>query len=64
MGLTTEQVRQMAGVVRLDIPEPDINDVTIRLAALLGCMEEIDRELGPRLETVDPVPPVFPHEDF
>ena len=63
-GLTTEQVRQMARVVRLDIPEPDINDVTVRLAALLSCMEEIDRELGPRLETVDPVPPVFPHEDF
>ncbi len=54
----------VAQAVSLYIPEPDINDVVNRLSALLSAIEEIDQELGPQLETLDPVPPVFPREDF
>ena len=64
MKLTKEQVQQMAQAVSLYIPEPDINDVVNRLSALLSAMEEFDQEMGTQLETLDPVPPVFPREDF
>lgn len=64
MMLTKEQVLEMAKAVRLEIPDDEINAVAIRLSGFLTAMEEIEKELGDELTKVDPIPPVYPHEDF
>jgi Asp-tRNA(Asn)/Glu-tRNA(Gln) amidotransferase C subunit len=64
MDLTKEQVRELAKAVSLEIPEADLNNVTLRLSSLLTAMESIERELGPEMDKTEPVPPVYPHEEF
>lgn len=64
MELTAEQVRALAQTVNLDIPEADFNNVMLRLSALLAEMDKIESELGPEMDNTEPVPPVYPHEDF
>lgn len=63
MELTREQVRTMAHAIGLEIPEPDLNNVALRLSAALTAMAEIERELGAEMDKVEPVPPVFPAEE-
>lgn len=63
MNVTKEQVRQMARAINLEIPEAEVHNVSLRLSSLLTAMEAIERELGPQMDLVDPVPPVFPIED-
>jgi hypothetical protein len=64
MTLTREQVMVLAAAVNLDIPDQDLDNVTIRVAALLSAMENIEAELGQEMDAVEPLPPVFPREDF
>ena len=64
MELTTEQLRAMAGAIGLDIPEADRENVRLRLSTLLSEMEIIERELGREMDRTEPVPPVYPHEEF
>ena len=64
MELTTEQLRAMAGAIGLDIPEADRENVRLRLSTLLSEMEIIERELGRTMDRTEPVPPVYPHEEF
>jgi hypothetical protein len=59
MKLTREQVKTLAATVDLRIPDHDLDDVTIRVSALLSAMEEIEKELGEEMNAVEPVPPVF-----
>jgi len=61
--LTREQVRAMADAIRLEIPEADLNNVVLRLSAALTAMEGIERELGPEMDKVEPVPPVYPNDE-
>jgi Asp-tRNA(Asn)/Glu-tRNA(Gln) amidotransferase C subunit len=62
--LTREQTLALALIARLDIPEEDLDNVTLRLSALLDSMDEIEAELGAEMDAVEPLPPVFPREDF
>jgi len=64
MKLTRDQVKVLAAAVNLEIPEPDLDNVTIRVSALLSAMENIEAELGEAMNSVEPLPPVFPREDF
>jgi hypothetical protein len=64
MKLTPEQVRVLAAAVGLEIPEEDLDNVTIRIGSLLAEMESIEAELGEAMNRVEPLPPVFPREDF
>jgi hypothetical protein len=64
MELTIEQLRAMAGAIGLDIPEADRENVRLRLSTLLSEMEAIERELGREMDRTEPVPPVYPHEEF
>ena len=64
MELTPGQLLAMAKAISLDIPQADLENVRLRLSGLLTEMEAIERELGPEMDAVDPVPPVFPREDF
>lgn len=64
MKLTRDQVKLLAAAVNLEIPEQDLDNVTIRVASLLAAMEQIEAELGEEMNLVEPLPPVFPREDF
>lgn len=64
MDLTVEQLSAMAAAIGLDIPEADSENVRLRLNTLLAEMETIERELGHEMDRTEPVPPVYPHEDF
>jgi hypothetical protein len=64
MNLSTADIVAMARAVDLEIPAADIANVKMRLSTLLTEMQAIERELGSEMDRVDPVPPVFPHEDF
>ena len=59
MELTREEIVAMAKAVSLEIPEGDLENVRLRLSALLTEMEAIERELGVEMDKVDPLPPVF-----
>lgn len=61
---TREQTRALALIAGLDIPEQDLDSVTLRLSALLDSMAGIEAELGAEMDAVEPMPPVFPREDF
>lgn len=62
--LTREQTQALALIAGLDIPEQDLDNVTLRLSALLESMDGIEAELGAEMDAVEPLPPVFPREDF
>ena len=63
MKLTLEDVRGLARAVDLDIPEPELNEVFLRLQSLMLLMEEVESEIGTQLDSVEPVPPILPVDD-
>ncbi len=64
MTLDSALVRSMGEMIGLEIPESDLDAITIRLGELLSAMDDIERELGPEMDQVDPIPPVHPREDL
>jgi hypothetical protein len=64
MELTKDQLLAMAHAISLDIPDQDIENVRLRVSTLLTEMEGIERELGTEMDKVEPVPPVYPREEF
>lgn len=64
MKLMRDHTKVLAAAVGLDIPDADLDNVTIRVSALLESMAQIEAELGEEMDKVEPVPPVFPREDF
>lgn len=62
--ITREQTRALALIAQLEIPDEDLDNVTLRLSALLDSMAELEAELGEEMNAVEPLPPVFPREDF
>ena len=64
MNLDRSQLLAMAQAVSLEIPESDVENVRLRLSGLLTEMEAIERELGARMDAVEPVPPVYPREEL
>jgi hypothetical protein len=64
MKLTQHDIRNLAKTIDLDIPDGDLNTVALRLSGLLSLMDQIEKELGDEMDKVDPVPPVYPREEF
>jgi Asp-tRNA(Asn)/Glu-tRNA(Gln) amidotransferase C subunit len=64
MKLTRDQTLVLAAAAGLEIPDEDLESITLRVSALLESMEQIEAELGAEMDGVEPVPPVFPGEDF
>lgn len=64
MELTRDDIRNLAKTAGLDIPDADLNTVAIRLSSLLSLMQQIEIELGDEMDQIDPIPPVYPREEF
>ena len=57
---TLDQVKVMAEFQGLPIPEEEIREVARSLSALLEAFEEVEKAIGPLMDEVDPIPPVYP----
>ena len=64
MNLTEDDIHNMSRAINLNIPESDLNTIALRLSALLSVMEEVEKDFGPEMDEVDPIPPVYPREEF
>jgi len=64
MNLTQHDIRNLAKTIDLDIPDGDLNTIALRLSSLLSLMDQIEKELGDEMDKIDPVPPVYPREEF
>lgn len=64
MRISIEEIRAMARVQQLTIPEDELDNVATRLSTWLTAMEQIEEEMGSTLDHTDPIPPVFPREEY
>lgn len=64
MDLGKDDIRNLAKLINLDIPEADVNTVALRLSGLLALMDEVEKALGDEMDRTDPIPPVYPREEF
>ncbi|MGY9106465.1 MAG: hypothetical protein ACKVG0_08020 [Alphaproteobacteria bacterium] len=65
MRFSKDDIRIMARAVNLEITdESDLNVMAIRLSSLLDAMEKIEEEIGEEMNGIDPIPPVYPREEF
>ena len=62
MDLSSSQIRELAQLIELDVPEVDLESIALRLSALLTEMAKIERELGAEMNKTEPIPPVYPHD--
>lgn len=64
MQFSTEDIKVLARMQQLNIPEEELDNVATRLSTWLTAMEQIEAELGEQLHQIDPIPPVFPREEY
>jgi hypothetical protein len=64
MELSVEQIRVLSEMQGLKVPEGDLENIAIRLSAWLTAMEQIEAEMGAQINAAEPIPPVFPREEF
>jgi len=64
MDVTIEQVRVLSEMQGLSLPEGDLENVALRLSTWLTAMEQIEVEMGAEINAAEPIPPVFPREEF
>ncbi len=64
MEISKDHVRALARTIDLEIPEQDLNTVALRLSGLLALMAEVEKDLGDEMDRTDPIPPVYPREEF
>jgi len=64
MELNVEQIRVLSELQGLKLPAEELDNIAIRLSTWLTAMEQIEIEMGDQMNAVDPIPPVFPREDF
>jgi hypothetical protein len=64
MKLSQDDIRNMSRAIDLNIPDDELNTIALRLSAMLSVMEEIEKELGDEMDKIEPIPPVYPHEEF
>jgi hypothetical protein len=64
MEISIDQIRVLTKMQGLDIPEEDFESIELRFSTWLTAMEEIEAELGPQINAAEPIPPVYPREEF
>lgn len=64
MNVNKETVQVLLGFQGLTVPPEDLDSITTRLKTWLRAMDEIEAEMGPLLDHEDPIPPVFPREEY
>ena len=62
--VTEAYVRAALDLQGIPVPEDEINNVFLRLSLWMKAFNEIETALGDQMDEVDPIPPVYPHEEF
>lgn len=64
MIVSKDLVMSLCEMQGLRVPESEMENVAIRLSTWMSAMEQIEADMGDLIQTVDPIPPVFPKEDI
>jgi|tagenome__1003787_1003787.scaffolds.fasta_scaffold12554353_1 hypothetical protein len=64
INVTEEYVRTALALQGIPVPENEIQNVFLRLSLWMKAFNEIEFALGDQMDEVDPIPPVYPHEEF
>jgi hypothetical protein len=64
MDVSIEQIRMLTEMQGLKVPDSDLENIAIRLSTWLTAMEQIESEIGDEINAAEPIPPVFPREEF
>jgi hypothetical protein len=64
MIVSKELVKSLCEMQGLKVPDAELDNVAIRLSTWMSAMEQIEADMGSLIQTVDPIPPVFPKEDI
>jgi hypothetical protein len=64
MIVSKELVKSLCEMQGLHVPAAEMDNVAIRLSTWMSAMEQIEADMGALIQTVDPIPPVFPKEDI
>lgn len=64
MDLNITQLRVLADMQGMKIPEEELGNIAIRLSTWLTAMEQIEAEIGDQINAAEPIPPVYPREEF
>jgi len=46
------------------VPAEDMENIALRLTTWLTAMEKIEAEMSAEINAAEPIPPVFPREEF
>ncbi len=46
------------------MPAEDMENIALRLTTWLTAMEKIEAEMSAEINAAEPIPPVFPREEF
>ncbi|MCJ8142578.1 hypothetical protein MKI84_06575 [Ancylobacter sp. A5.8] len=62
--VSEDYVRAALALQGVPVPEDEIRNVYLRLSLWMKALNEIEAVIGPQMDDVDPIPPVYPHEEF
>jgi hypothetical protein len=64
MNVTEEYVRSTLALQGIPVRENEIPNIVLRFSLWMKAFNEVESALGLQMNDVDPIPPVYPHEDF
>lgn len=62
--VSEDYVRSALALQGIPVPKEELQNVFLRLSLWMKAFNEIEAALGEQMNDVDPIPPVYPHEDF
>jgi hypothetical protein len=62
--VSEDYVRSALALQGIPVPKEELQNVFLRLSLWMKAFNEIEAVLGDQMNDVDPIPPVYPHEDF
>jgi hypothetical protein len=65
MDVSIEQLKVLLDLQGMkQVPDEDMENIALRLTTWLTAMEKIEAEMGAEINASEPIPPVFPREEF
>jgi hypothetical protein len=65
MDVSIEQLKVLLDLQGMkQVPDEDMENIALRLTTWLTAMEKIEAEMGVEINAAEPIPPVFPREEF
>lgn len=65
MDVSIEQLKVLLDLQGMkQVPDEDMENIALRLTTWLTAMEKIEADMGVEINAAEPIPPVFPREEF